>query len=910
MKHINTSGSEWRKWDLHTHTPFTKLNDNFKVNPGDVLISGNPVEKKWEKWFRIISEKGISVVGVTDYFSIDNYNEVITRKNKFSSNVCFLPNIEFRISQQNKDNEFINIHVIFSNSESVVFKINDFLTRLKLISTDDNTLTNKFCTSIDLIEIGYKKAMVELGELEKALSGNFKNIDEYIVVGVARGQGNIRPGRCDDGRGSEYAKEIDKLCNAFFGNKDDVSFYLNKTGTRPKNLIPKPVLWCCDAHEFDAIGDKFTWIKADPSYEGLQQILFESEERVKIQTSNPTYDYNKPYFSEIKIDHEVNIFNYDENQVTFAKTKLPLNKNLVSIIGGRGTGKSMLINYLSNIFYPDEELTQNRSFKIIYAKDNQPVSSIENFKGGDENVLDFIFIPQSNLKDITRKEKIGDEVRKLLQIRDYFFSQELNNKIRDILTEIESINSWFVEEDEEGRKLNNRNFVEEIKRRSIKLLSSITTKDNKEKLERYTQNIAHDVELEKAINELNDLKKETEETISTLNKKIIAFNEGINLTEKNEISEEGVGKEGNSNISDKLKSIDFSKIVEIPLIDFTNQIEIINKNIEEFEILRKFGQAENSDIKKDFEEAGFTGDLKSLLENAENYQSNIKWADNKLETIERNEKQLSKLIEKRSDLGVKIKDEYTRQKKSIDLAWENILAKHNKEQRELIEKILLKEGLIHVKGEILFNKQQFYKLLYNDFVDKRSYKSKSILEERFRIDKFDDWVNFITTELEKLLYEEDAKFPEILNLFFNIRERSKYLTTSPIITYNGKPLDRLSVGQRGTVYLCLKLATDAFSKPIIFDQPEDDLDNKFIVEELVDVFKDLKQYRQIIIVTHNANLVVNSDAEQVIIASNEEEKLSYLSGSLETPQILEEVCKVLEGGTDAFEKRKNKYRLK
>jgi predicted ATPase len=72
------------------------------------------------------------------------------------------------------------------------------------------------------------------------------------------------------------------------------------------------------------------------------------------------------------------------------------------------------------------------------------------------------------------------------------------------------------------------------------------------------------------------------------------------------------------------------------------------------------------------------------------------------------------------------------------------------------------------------------------------------------------------------------------------------------------------------------LANSAFDKPIIFDQPEDDLDNKFIMAELVDIFRKLKKYRQIIIVTHNANLVINADAEQVIIAKNEDEEISYI----------------------------------
>lgn len=66
--------------------------------------------------------------------------------------------------------------------------------------------------------------------------------------------------------------------------------------------------------------------------------------------------------------------------------------------------------------------------------------------------------------------------------------------------------------------------------------------------------------------------------------------------------------------------------------------------------------------------------------------------------------------------------------------------------------------------------------------------------------------------------------------FYDTSNRSKYLYTMPIVKYKGKTLDKLSAGQKGTMYLCIKLSTNAFSTPIIFDQPEDDLDNEFIIK--------------------------------------------------------------------------------
>lgn len=104
-------------------------------------------------------------------------------------------------------------------------------------------------------------------------------------------------------------------------------------------------------------------------------------------------------------------------------------------------------------------------------------------------------------------------------------------------------------------------------------------------------------------------------------------------------------------------------------------------------------------------------------------------------------------------------------------------------------------------------------------------------------------------------------------------------------------------------------------RPLIIDQPEENLDPKSVFQELVERFKTAKLRRQIIIVTHNANLVVNTDADQVIIASRGEHKkgslpdIKYLSGGLENPEIRKAVCDILEGGSETLEERAKRLRI-
>lgn len=140
------------------------------------------------------------------------------------------------------------------------------------------------------------------------------------------------------------------------------------------------------------------------------------------------------------------------------------------------------------------------------------------------------------------------------------------------------------------------------------------------------------------------------------------------------------------------------------------------------------------------------------------------------------------------------------------------------------------------------------------------------------------------------------------------------------LKYNGVELEKLSPGTKGIVLLILYLGMDlADTRPLIVDQPDENLDNESIYALLTSYFKIAKNRRQIILITHNPNLVVNADSEQVIVATARRREnglpdISYHSGALEnnTPTdcgIRQQVCQILEGGSTAFRKRERRYAL-
>ncbi len=913
-------GSIWRKWDLHVHTPFSYLNNQF----------GNNFDDYVKQLFQKAIEKSITAIGLTDYFTIDGYkklkNDYLNNNGKLEKlqfskeeiekikNILIVPNVEFRLNKL-VGKKRINFHVIFSNEIEINDIEENFLREIKFVyeggpQTEDEkralTLQNledlgkklkseneKFQDKSD-IEVGMMNAVVDDTEIVKILS-NKRSIFEgkyLILVPADEDLSQINW----NGQDHQTRKVLIQKCDGLFAsNKNTIEWALGKKHSSPQDFINefkslKPCLWGSDAHSFEKLfepdANRYTWIKADPTFEGLKQILYEPEERVRIQEENPEYEFDKPTFSKVKIESSIEVF--ENEKVKFDQQEIPLNKNLVTIIGGRGSGKSLLLNYIANtlnkpiLAYQKREGNQTQfnnseNFIIEWQKNNNPTPETITLNCKDKGQLDFIFIEQGKLKNISDYKILAEEIKVLLSIEKLQFDTKLDSEILHLLREIQEIKNWFEYENEQKEKINSREYNEQKKNKAENLLKTITTEANKQKLQKYTSNISEITECEKLLSRLQELKE-------TLAKRESELNEVINV------------------INDEIGLYKFQE--EIPKIDFKSQNERI-KNIESKlgEILQN-KKNENETIKKEFEEHGFKGDLGTLLSNAEKYQKNIQEADSQLKEIERREKLLNEKLQERNKLADKIKGEYERLIKEIDNSWKNILNKFNGNQKEIIEKLLQKSNVL-ICGKIYFDLKKFDEKL-KEYLDLRKYKN---LSKDIGIKNLEDYWNFIKNYLNDYIEGDKRETTKktLDELFFDLKERRDYLYVIPEIKFRDKTLDKLSVGQRGTLYVLLQLATNTFSSPLIFDQPEDDLDNEFIVKELVNLFKELKKYRQLIIATHNANLVVTADAEQIIVAQNEEEKLTYSTGALENPGIINSVCTILEGGKEAFEKREKKY---
>ena len=120
------------------------------------------------------------------------------------------------------------------------------------------------------------------------------------------------------------------------------------------------------------------------------------------------------------------------------------------------------------------------------------------------------------------------------------------------------------------------------------------------------------------------------------------------------------------------------------------------------------------------------------------------------------------------------------------------------------------------------------------------------------------------------------------------------------------PLSNASAGQKTTTILTFLLAYG--NQPLLLDQPEDDLDNRLVYDLIVARLKVAKSKRQIIVVTHNANIPVNGDSEYIISMDSETDIIQVnQTGTMDDESIRQEICNVMEGTKDAFEMRAKKY---
>lgn len=883
-------GSEWNKWDLHIHSPVTWQANGY-ASQCDIA-----------RYVQLLGEKQLSLIAVTNYFyfrqnELEMIREEIARQNL---NITVLGNVEFRLDQQNKAGDFINVHILFSDRISTE-RINEALSRFPLRLTDGDRKAIYCCEkSVAKSGHGVDTIVVAFSTLLEHLSASFRPFRDYLVAVCPNGYGGYRPDA--NGRSAAIATEIDRQGQMIFGGKGDREFFLRTD--RYDGASVKPVFLCSDAHRMEDIGSRYTWVKALPTFEGLRQALLEPEARLRIGEEWLAELTPKAHFSQIDVEGTI----FDGQEISFRKLSIPLSQDMVAIIGGRGTGKSLLLDALRSRF----------AGAAARGSDQRDVNvqhmSIELDKANGEKIrfdarsegYEYLHVSQGEIKKLCQEPGlISDEIKKMLRLTP---AHEGGNTAAQLAENLSAWRAWrefSLYRSAYSEPVNTRHFQLNIIRAAQEKIEVLTSDRNKALIETFRENSRRQTLLLQTRDKLTSVRADIVTTAEDLNARIAAINAEDTAHEA------------------------------IPLVDLSAQTGVIERRLLSVqEQTEQFGR-DNDEIIGTFREQGLGQDITGLLEKVHEYQRQTELAETHLREIGHQETLYRSGLEQRTKLAAEFIDGLLSRQGVIDTAFASLTTKPHltQDQQALIQDILTD---IRIYGQPHFDVTAFYNgmlscLNRGRFRAAGELTTQDRLREVFRISSIDEFRALLANEpmlvlpecpdnkltIEAFFWRDEyfnSQGPDaLLSYLFSPEQIQRYLNVRAEFEYKGKTVEKLSAGQRGTFYVCLKLATDAFGSPFVFDQPEDDLDNEFIMHSLVPLFRKIKQYRQVIIVTHNANLVVNCDAEQVIIAANNDEVISYRSGALEygdhgaENSMRKAICDVLEGGRQAFEAREQKY---
>lgn len=911
----SSKGSYWSKWDLHIHTPNTKLSDHYAAVDGDEI---------WKTFCEKIEQSDVSAFGITDYFSVENHFTFLEKHKAYfpDSKKVFFPNIELRLDVSvNKSAEEVNIHVIFSNEPNVTkAKIDEFLLKLKTsITVNSTTVSCKNLNSKD----DFEKATVNYSNIRLVLKEIFGKDECYLLLAAANNTG-LRPDTSSP-RKLNLTDEIDKICDGFFGGEQNVKYYLDteryETDEKAK---PKPVVSGCDAHSFDDcdnfLGKKvirkneksgkdeilknITWIKADLTFEGLRQIKFEPEYRVYIGENQPrepirkieSITFNFPKSSVLKrvgSDDQELCIKHLKNEFFFSPY-------FTSIIGGRGTGKSTIINILAEKLGVRTDFFQKANNSIYidnkpFDIESSPKETIE-VKGTEE----IEFVSQGQIEKLAE----GDELTKLV----------FQERIRELEPGFHEIEQTF-------------NNLSQILDNTVRLAFDL--KRHNESLREREKEKSN---LQKIIDSINDEKyKEITKSINTVNSKLSliqssrkqyqALLEDIKSIISNSILN-GDDNEYEKRIQEILKTIKGIDEIDASTEKISVSSKVFAATDELVTQLELKLQEHNKELQEFFESKGTS---EESIKDSKNASEKISRATQDIESIKQKIATVRGQLSENSDKTSNIKDLYLKAHKIVSQSIGTI------NERLKINN----ENVFEIKFTFDFNKEAFKENLFQEFhkvfneyiLANTAYEDiKNLLleiapDEVLLEMKYDDFIKKLNSTIQDKGYNRATKYVTVItNIFsapinFNIYKvlikkhlynLQKHIKIKGF--YGDRELSASSFGQRCTAVIVTLLMTGV--KPLVIDEPEAHLDNRLIADYLVELIKFKKLDRQLIFATHNSNFVINGDSELIYILEIPD-KLSYTNAiptTIENISNREKLLK-LEGGKEAFLSREHKYGL-
>lgn len=926
---IYPQGSTWRKWDLHVHLPGTTLSNGYST------ANGKP---DWDRFCAAVENSDVAVVGITDYFSLSRTVQLIRHFRGLypHSTKSLLPNLELRLNEAvNRAGEEVNLHLIFPENLDAD-TAQRFMTHLKTEVLGDGRRRlscNELVTTAQ-----HASATVTRSSLEEAISETFgtdtDREDHLLIVTSCKGDG-IRPQR-GALRKSNLTDAIDQLSDGFFGGSGSSDWFLKTDRLdAPGSFIrPKPVFGGSDAHSFESLDERLgksversdqrseiTWIKADPGYAGLCQTLIEPQDRVRIQPTRP--DAKEPY----QVISRVRFPGSDD-----FPEEILFNPNLTSIIGSRSSGKSALLAYMSHAVDPEYTIGQQWATGQ-YAKPEltgpaagktwKAVNDIKcEVEWEDPGVKQgkVIYIPQNSLYALSGRP---DEITAKIKPALYRLNPDFELAHKKTLAGVAASNSLI--EASVARWFALRSKIQDAK-------ANIQDLGDKDAILGQRKLLAEQIDEMRKQSSLSP--DETDKYQGVLDRlaSIESRIDSVTSDQKAVGPYVDAGGEGVPAANGQLSvQIRFSEPLDgLPsalAAELLTLVSAVQQPLQASidEAMARFhsnAATELEDLGRSF--ATVTAENVDLIaknvtnSELENRVQSMKKQDALLAQINTLEDAYDRLLEEQTSELETLETESTNR---LNLLVE--LTTEFDADMPVLDDIEL--GLeVGIDTERIAALSQDFNQRSNVYIDK---ETGLIALESVR-SNIADFLDALASSRQKI---KQGRLPqEVASAVLQITEEIRFLARMDGDRIGGFASSSMTPGKQGLFALTLILNQSQESWPLLIDQPEDDLDSRSIYQHIVPYLNKRKAGRQIIMVTHNANLVLGADSELIIVANRHGEDrknlhsrtFDYLGGSLEHsipekphPLVLpacgirEHACEILDGGADAFRKRKDKYRV-
>lgn len=890
------NGAKFYWADLHIHTPKWH---GFKLPKGINLTDENSKRKFAKEYIKRAQETCINLIGITEHNDASWVDYI--REAAKDSNIVVFPGFEIT-TQSGAD----GIHVIcLFNPDTPKDILDGLLSNFGLLpgsrfnpDGSPKAVNKDFKTIIESVK---QQGGICIAAHMSSNNGLLCKVEGQIRRDLFTNP-DLLAGEIPSGR-----EELGNFEKKVVSNEMDAY----------KRKFPIACINSSDAKSIEEIGKKKTFIKISSfTVEGLREAFLDWQSRIRLINEIPQ---ELPRFSKIIGAKWEGGF--------LKNVDIHFNDNLNCIIGGKGTGKSTIIETLRYVFdqQPKAEKIEEQHKEIlkevfrsgsritVFIESHQPFPRkylIERtypnppvVKDEDGNVISDL-----RPRDIIQVEIFGQkeiyEISKDRQFQFALLDRFIGNKL-DLLNQQNS--TIFI-----NLEQNKSNILQKLKRirsysEDISLIPSL-----EEQIKAYKS-----IGLDEKIKEKR-LYSEEKRLINKGLEKLRNFKLCIDNFEKGLDLDASFLLQAHDELPNKELLKKAGKIIE----EFSKKVKEYTTNMKEN--LGKVIEMYSGDqsILKEWEKLNeeqnqrYTESLRFLQEKYPNIDpEDFLNLENKLAELKEMEEERKKdevllrnLEDERKALLIKLNENRSK-----------IFRLRQEVMDELNQKL---DGRIRIRLEFQGEKQEFIKRI-------KELKSGVKEEQINQIVKNDDFspmefANLVREGPNSLIKKYKISQSSAQSLYKAIMERNEEIydleifeiPTKPVIELNlgtkespnFRNIDNLSVGQKCTALLTLILLENPY--PLIIDQPEDDLDNSFIVNDIVNKLRKEKEHRQFIIATHNANIPVLGDAEFIIplqASANQGEIDGSRCGSIDDELVKEVVKNTLEGGKEAFEIRRQKY---